>query len=177
MVVTDLDGRMVEGSLRPSSDLPTHLELYNHFPAIGGVAHTHSEFATAWAQARRAIPCFGTTHADYFQAAVPVTQELSAAEIASDYEKNTGVAICRLFAAGAADVVPAALVAGHAPFCWGASAAEAAHLAVILETVARMAYYTVALAADAQPIARELHDKHFLRKHGRDAYYGQVSAK
>ncbi len=177
IVLTDLEGHPVDGSLRPSSDLPTHLELYRHFPNIGGVAHTHSEFATAWAQARRPIPCFGTTHADYFHDPVPVTENLTPDEIARDYERNTGLAICRLFAAGAADELPAALVAGHGPFCWGASAAAAAHHAVVLEAVARMAHYTVALAADAQPIARELHDKHFLRKHGRDAYYGQGSAK
>ncbi len=177
IVVTDLQGRVVEGRLNPSSDLPTHLELYNRFPEIGGVAHTHSEFATAWAQASRPIPCLGTTHADYFHAEVPVTECLTPVEISSDYEKNTGVAICRTFTRLEPMRVPAVLVAGHAPFCWGASAAAAAHHAVILEAVARMAYYTLTLSSDAQPISRELHDKHFLRKHGRNAYYGQVSAK
>lgn len=177
MVITDLDGKVVEGSLRPSSDLPTHLELYKHCPGIGGVAHTHSEFATAWAQACRPIPCFGTTHADYFSGPVPVTDALTPEEIAGAYEKNTGLAICRLLEQVDADNVPAALVAGHGPFCWGATATEAAHTAVVLEAVARMAYYTVGLAADAAPIARELHDKHFQRKHGRGAYYGQAVGK
>jgi L-ribulose-5-phosphate 4-epimerase len=177
MVITDLDGRVVEGELRPSSDLPTHLELYNRFPTIGGVAHTHSEFATAWAQAQLAIPCFGTTHADYFHGSVPVTACLAPDEIASNYERNTGIAICRLFDNLNPDDVPAALVAGHGPFCWGSSATGAAHIALILEAVARMAYYTVGISAHAAPISRELHSKHFLRKHGANAYYGQVSRK
>jgi L-ribulose-5-phosphate 4-epimerase len=174
LVITDLDGKIVEGKLQPSSDLPTHVELYKRFPNIGGVAHTHSEFATAWAQARRPIPCFGTTHADYFHGPVPVTPCLTAEEIAGDYEKNTGLAICRVFDQLGTDDVAAVLVAGHAPFCWGISAADAAHNAVLLESVARMAYYTIGIAAEADPISRELHDKHFLRKHGRSAYYGQV---
>lgn len=177
MVVTKLDGEIVEGELRPSSDLATHLEIYKKFSNVGGVAHTHSEFATAWAQARRPIPCLGTTHADYFHGEVPVTECLTAEEIASDYEKNTGVVICRHFGEMNPDLVPAILVAGHGPFCWGRTAAMAAHNAVILESIARMAYYTVTLAENVQPIAKELHDKHFLRKHGRAAYYGQVSAK
>jgi len=173
IVVTDLNGQVMEGTLRPSSDLATHLEIYSHVPDAGGVAHTHSEFATAWAQARRPIPCFGTTHADYFNGPVPVTADLTPAEIASDYEKNTGVAICRLFDRSGKNHIPAALVAGHAPFCWGSTPADAAHNAVILESVARMAWYTVSIAPQAKPLARELHDKHFLRKHGRTAYYGQ----
>ncbi len=177
MVITDLDGKVVEGSLRPSSDLPTHLQLYRHCSGIGGVAHTHSEFATAWAQACRPIPCLGTTHADYFGGPVPVTAALTPEEIAGAYEKNTGLAICRVLERVDASNVPAALVAGHGPFCWGATATEAAHTAVVLEAVARMAYYTVGLAADANPISRELHDRHFLRKHGRDAYYGQAVGK
>jgi L-ribulose-5-phosphate 4-epimerase len=176
IVITDLDGKTVEGMLRASSDLATHIELYRQFPAAGGVAHTHSEFATAWAQAGRPIPCLGTTHADYFHGEVPVTQALTPEEIASDYEKNTGLAICRYFRERDPDAIPAVLVASHGPFCWGPTANAAAHNAVILESVARMAYYTVALA-DAQPISRELHDKHFLRKHGRGAYYGQVQSK
>lgn len=174
MVITDLTGKIVDGNLRPSSDLPTHLELYRCFPAIGGVAHTHSEFATAWAQAETPIPCFGTTHADSFHGPVPVTARLTTAEIEGDYELETGVAICRVFSELDPLAVPAVLVAGHAPFCWGTTAAEAAHHAVILEYVARMASHTLSINAESRPLARELHDKHFLRKHGRNAYYGQV---
>lgn len=177
MVVTDLNGGIVDGNLRPSSDLPTHLRLYKTFRAIGGVAHTHSEFATAWAQAGRPIPCFGTTHADYFRGAVPVTEHLSEKEIDSDYEGNTGVAICRAFRDIDPEDVPAALVRGHAPFCWGPDVATAAHNAVILESIARMAYYTLGLAVNADALPRALHDKHFLRKHGSRAYYGQVGGK
>ncbi len=174
MVVSDLDGNIVEGKFRPSSDLATHLELYKHFPNICGVAHTHSEFATAWAQAETPIPCFGTTHADYFHGPVPVTERLSSTEIAGDYELETGKAIWRTFAKLDPDAIPAVLVAGHAPFCWGPSADEAAHNAAILEYVARMAYLTLLINAQSQPLAGELHDKHFFRKHGRNAYYGQV---
>jgi L-ribulose-5-phosphate 4-epimerase len=177
MVVCDLEGTIVEGKLRPSSDLATHLELYRHFPNIGGVAHTHSEFATAWAQAETPIPCFGTTHADYFHGPVPVTERLNPSEIAGDYELETGKAICRTFAAIDPNSVPAVLVAGHAPFCWGANPAEAAHNAVILEYIARMASHTLLINAESRPLARELHDKHFLRKHGRNAYYGQVKTQ
>jgi L-ribulose-5-phosphate 4-epimerase len=173
IVITDLDGRIVEGDLRPSSDLATHIEIYRQFPNVGGVAHTHSEFATSWAQARRPIPCFGTTHADYFHGEVPVTQPLTAEQIASDYEKNIGIAICRHFADLDPDAVPAVLVAGHGPFCWGPNATAAAHNAVILEAVARMAYNVLAIASDAQPIPGGLRDKHFFRKHGVNAYYGQ----
>lgn len=173
MVITNIEGKTVEGKLRPSSDLATHIELYRQFPAIGGVAHTHSEFATAWAQARRPIPCFGTTHADYFHGRVAVTAALTADEISSDYEKNTGIAICRIFKNGDAMAVPAALVAGHGPFCWGVNASEAAHNAVILEYVAKMACYTLGVRPDAQPIESELLEKHHRRKHGPSAYYGQ----
>lgn len=177
MVISDLSGKIVEGELHPSSDLPTHLELYKHFPNIGGVSHTHSEFATAWAQAEQPIPCFGTTHADYFHGPVPVTAKLTEQEISGEYERETGLAICRLFASLDPDAIPAALVAGHAPFCWGSSAAEASHNAVILEYVARMACHTLAIDAESRPLARELHDKHFLRKHGKNAYYGQVKTQ
>jgi L-ribulose-5-phosphate 4-epimerase len=177
MVVCDLEGTIVEGKLRPSSDLATHLELYRHFPSVGGVAHTHSEFATAWAQAETPIPCFGTTHADYFHGPVPVTERLNPSEIAGDYELETGKAICRTFAAIDPNSIPAVLVAGHAPFCWGANPAEAAHNAVILEYIARMASHTLLINAESRPLARELHDKHFLRKHGRNAYYGQVKTQ
>jgi L-ribulose-5-phosphate 4-epimerase len=173
IVVTDLEGKVVETTLRPSSDLATHVELYKRFPKIGGVAHTHSEFATAWAQACRPVPCFGTTHADYFYGAIPVTAKLTPEEIATAYEKNTGLAICRRFDELGTDSIPGVLVAGHAPFCWGATAADASHNAVILESVARMAYYTIGINADAPPIPKELHDKHYLRKHGAQAYYGQ----
>jgi len=177
MVISDLSGKIVDGNLRPSSDLPTHIELYKHFPSIGGVAHTHSEFATAWAQAETPIPCYGTTHADSFHGAVPVTDRLSSAEIAGDYELETGTAICRTFSEIDPMTIPAVLVAGHAPFCWGPTAAEAAHNAVILEYVAKMASHTLSINAESRPLARELHDKHFLRKHGRNAYYGQVKTQ
>lgn len=177
MVVTNLEGEYIEGDLRPSSDLATHLEIYKHFSNVGGVVHTHSEFATAWAQAQRPIPCLGTTHADYFHGEVPVTPCLTSAEIMDDYEKNTGLVICRHFRQLDPDAVPAVLVAGHGPFCWGQTAAGAAHHAVILEYVARMAYYTVSITENPQPLAGELHDKHFRRKHGQSAYYGQVRPK
>lgn len=177
IVISDLNGKIVDGKLRPSSDLATHLELYKHFPNIGGVAHTHSEFATAWAQAEKPIPCFGTTHADYFHGPVPVTPRLSPAEIAGDYEQVTGAVICRTFSGIDPDAIPAVLVAGHAPFCWGRTVAEAAHNAVILEYVARMAMHTLTISAESRPLGRELHDKHFLRKHGRNAYYGQVKSQ
>jgi L-ribulose-5-phosphate 4-epimerase len=177
MVITNLRGEIVEGNLRPSSDLATHLELYKAFPNVGGVAHTHSEFATAWAQAHKPIPCFGTTHADYFRGPVPVTEQLSRAAIEGEYELETGAAICRTFAKLDPDAIPAVLVAGHAPFCWGPSPSVAAHNAVILEYVARMAYHTLSIDAETGPLARELHDKHFLRKHGGKAYYGQAKAK
>lgn len=178
MVVVDLDGRLVDGALRPSSDLPTHLELYRSFGAIGGVVHTHSHYATVWAQARRDIPCLGTTHADYFHGPVPVTSHLEGQEIAREYEANTGRAIVRRFAADELDPlrVPACLVAGHASFCWGASVGRAVEVASLLEEVAHMAYDTIALDAAADPIPTSLLDKHFLRKHGPNAYYGQEKA-
>ena len=177
IVISDLLGKIVEGDFRPSSDLPTHVELYRSFPSIGGVAHTHSEFATSWAQAQRPIPCLGTTHADYFYGPVPVTEALSPGEIATDYEKNTGTAICRAFAKLDPESVPAVLVAGHAPFCWGKDAHDATHNAVVVEYVAKMAYYSLGINPHAKPLPAGLHDKHFLRKHGKTAYYGQVSPK
>lgn len=173
LVVVDLEGRVLEGSLRPSSDLPTHLALYRAFPGIGGIAHTHSTYATSWAQACREIPCFGTTHADYFRGAVPLTEAMRPDEIRSEYERNTGEVIVRRFADLDPREFPAVLVAGHAPFCWGRSVADAVHIAVILEDVARKAYLTATLNPDARPISHELRDKHFLRKHGPGAYYGQ----
>jgi L-ribulose-5-phosphate 4-epimerase len=177
LVVTDLEGKIVEGTLRPSSDLPTHLVLYNQFPDIGGVAHTHSEYATSWAQARKPIPCFGTTHADYFYGPVPVTAEMSDQEIAEDYEKNTGHAIVRILKQTSPLETPGILVANHGPFAWGKDAEAAAHNAVILETIARMAFLTVSIDSAAQPAKSALHDKHYLRKHGKDAYYGQEKGK
>ncbi len=173
LVITDLQGQSVEGDLRPSSDLPTHLVLYRAFPQIGGVAHTHSDFATAWAQARQPIPCFGTTHADYFHGPVPVTQPLSDDAIAGEYEENTGHAILRALENAEGSVVPGILVANHGPFAWGKSATEAAQNAAILESIARTAHHTLAINPSARPIGQSLHDKHYLRKHGKNAYYGQ----
>jgi L-ribulose-5-phosphate 4-epimerase len=173
LVVTDMEGKIVEGDLRPSSDLPTHLVLYQAFPGIGGVAHTHSEYATSWAQARKPIPCFGTTHADYFYGPVPVTSVMKDSEIATEYEKNTGHAIVRTFEKLDYAAVPAVLVANHAPFAWGPDPESAAHNAAIVEVVARMAYFTIAIDRTAEPVGKGLHDKHYLRKHGSNAYYGQ----
>ncbi len=173
MVVTDLTGKIVEGSLRPSSDLPTHLVLYNRYPEIGGIAHTHSQYATAWAQARKPIPCFGTTHADYFHGPVPVTDVMSDDEIANDYESNTGHAIVRALTSTDASATIGILVANHGPFAWGRNAEAAAHNAVILEAIAHMAYLTLGINSAAQPVGSALHNKHYLRKHGKNAYYGQ----
>lgn len=173
MVIADLDGTIVEGNLKPSSDLPTHLALYRAFAKIGGVAHTHSEYATAWAQAQRPIPCFGTTHADHFHGEVPVTSILMRGEIAGEYENNTGKAIVRCFKGKDYATVPAVLVCNHGPFTWGPDALAAAHNAVVLEYVARMAYHTLTINPKASAIARAIHDRHYLRKHGRNAYYGQ----
>ena len=173
LVVADLEGRIVEGSLKPSSDLPTHLALYRAFPAIGGIVHTHSRYATAWAQARREIPCLGTTHADYFHGPVPVTETMQKSEIESDYEWNTGQVILRRFAGLDPMTKPGVLVAGHAPFCWGRTPAEAAHNAVVLEEIACLAYHALTINPEAGAISDALRDKHFLRKHGPQAYYGQ----
>lgn len=177
LVVTDLAGKIVEGQLRPSSDLATHLVLYRWFPEIGGIAHTHSEYATAWAQARRPIPCFGTTHADYFQGPVPVTSEMTDGEIAEEYEANTGHAIVRALELTERGTIPGVLVANHGPFAWGEDAASAAHNAVILEAIARMAYFTIGINNAAEPVKGHLHNKHYLRKHGKNAYYGQPKEK
>ena len=177
LVLTDLHGKVLEGDLRPSSDLPTHVLLYQRFHSIGGVVHTHSEYATAWAQARRSIPCFGTTHADYFHAPVPVTDPMPTEEIAGEYEWNTGEAIARTFRDKDPDVIPAVLVANHGPFAWGKDATTAAHNAVVLESIARMAYFTTTLNPQVGAISSALHDRHFLRKHGRNAYYGQAGEK
>jgi L-ribulose-5-phosphate 4-epimerase len=175
LVVTDLDGHIVEGSLRPSSDLDTHTYLYREFPQIGGIVHTHSEFATSWAQACRQIPCFGTTHADYFHGPVPVTEPLTAAEVEGGYVRNTGAVIVRRFRAGNLDplAVPGVLVAGHAPFAWGASAAAAVEHADVLEYIARLAFRTVLLRAGDAEIPRHVSEHHYQRKHGPRATYGQ----
>ena len=179
MIVVDVEtGDELDDGLRPSSDTPTHRYLYRQFPAIGGIVHTHSRHAVSWAQAEREIPCFGTTHADHFHGAVPVTRRMTADEIREDYEHHTGVVIAERFRAGEVDVasVPGVLVAGHGPFVWGPSAQKAAENAVALESVAEMALRTLALNPEARPISRALHDKHFLRKHGAAAYYGQDGA-
>ncbi len=173
LVVTDLSGAIVEGNLRPSSDLPTHAKLYRDFPQIGGVVHTHSSYATAWAQAGREIPCLGTTHADYFYGSIPVSDEMDAADIESAYEENTGAAIVRRFQGIDPCQMPAVLVRGHGPFAWGPSPEKAAQNAVLLEEVAKIAYRTATLNASVGAISSALLDKHFLRKHGPGAYYGQ----
>jgi L-ribulose-5-phosphate 4-epimerase len=173
MVVTDLEGTLIDSSLRPSSDLATHLLLYKEFPTIGAVVHTHSEYATAWAQAGREIPAYGTTHADYFYGPVPVTEELRPEEIEGDYVLNTGIAIARRFEELDPEAMPAVLVAGHAPFCWGRNPHEAAHNAVVLEAVARMAYFTATLRHDCAGVSQALLDRHYFRKHGAKATYGQ----
>jgi len=173
LVISDLEGRIVEGTLRPSSDLDTHLALYKAFPLVGGIVHTHSHYATAWAQARREIPCFGTTHADYFHGSVPVTDEMQPHEIADRYELNTGHVIARRFAGMDPMSMCAVLVAGHAPFAWGRTPADAAHNAFVLEEIARLAFTTIAINAASVPISETLKNKHFFRKHGPGAYYGQ----
>ncbi|HEX3743386.1 MAG TPA: L-ribulose-5-phosphate 4-epimerase [Bryobacteraceae bacterium] len=173
MVITDLEGRIVEGKLKPSSDLATHAMLYRAFPEIGGVVHTHSRHATAWAQAVREIPCFGTTHADYFHGPVPVTDPLTPEDIAGDYEANTGSAILRRMQGIDPLGCPACLVAGHAPFCWGKSVSDAVHTAVIVEELAVMAWMTLTINPAARPISQHLRDKHHFRKHGPTATYGQ----
>lgn len=173
MVITDLSGAVVEGGLRPSSDLDTHLALYVAFPDIGGVVHTHARYSTGWAQAGREIPCFGTTHADYFHGSVPITDALTAEQIESDYEANTGLAIVRKMEDRDPLSCPGILVAGHGPFCWGRSAADAVHNAVVMEELAAMASITVAVNPQAGPIGAALRDKHHFRKHGAAATYGQ----
>jgi L-ribulose-5-phosphate 4-epimerase len=175
LVVTSLDGKIVEGTLRPSSDLDTHTLLYREFPQIGGVVHTHSEFATAWAQACRPIPFLGTTHADYFHGPVPVTEPLTEAEVTGGYVRNTGVVIARRFKEGGLDPValPGVLVAGHAPFAWGKSPMEAVEHADVLEYIARLAFRSVLLGAPESGLPAYVGQHHYLRKHGPKATYGQ----
>ena len=175
LVVTDLNGKIVEGSLRPSSDLDTHTLLYREFPQIGGVVHTHSEFATSWAQAGRPIPCLGTTHADYFHGPVPVTEPLTPDEVRDAYVRNTGAVIVRRFRKDGLDpvAVPGVLVAGHAPFAWGSSAAEAVEHADVLEYIARLAFRSVLLEASESGFPSHVLEYHYQRKHGPKATYGQ----
>lgn len=173
LVITDLDGKTVEGNLRPSSDLDTHLEIYRAFPQIGAVVHTHSRYATVWAQACKEIPCLGTTHADYFHGPVPVTEMLSPEDVESAYELNTGRMIVRRFAAIDPLATPGVVVAGHAPFAWGETPAKAAHNAVVLEYCAEMAILTLQINPHASPLPAHVLDKHYFRKHGAKATYGQ----
>lgn len=172
MVVVDMDGKIVEGKRKPSTDTPTHLILYRAFSNIGGVVHTHSTYATSWAQAGKNIPPFGTTHADHFYGDVPCTRKLTGNEIKKDYESNTGKVIVETIGKSDPSVINSVLVNCHGPFSWGKNAGEAVYNAVALEEIARMAFYTVLLGM-TDPVGKDLLDKHFLRKHGKDAYYGQ----
>ncbi|NOU66492.1 L-ribulose-5-phosphate 4-epimerase [Paenibacillus sp. LMG 31461] len=173
LVVVDLQGNLVEGKMKPSSDTPTHLALYRAFPSIGGIVHTHSPWATSWAQAGRAIPALGTTHADYFYGEVPCTRLMTEAEIQGAYELETGHVIIETFRELDPTMVPSVLVNCHAPFSWGKDAHNAVHNAVVLEEVAKIAYRTYNLNPSIQPMDQTLLDRHFLRKHGANAYYGQ----
>ena len=175
LVVLDLEGHIAEGDLNPSSDTKTHLELYKAFPALGGIVHTHSPYAAAWAQAGEDIPCYGTTHADYFYGPVPCTRGLTREELDEDYEKNTGKVIVETFTGRGIDPVhvPAVICRSHGPFAWGKTAAEAVYHAAVLEEVAKMALLTRQVKRDAEPAPAHLVEKHFSRKHGPNAYYGQ----
>lgn len=175
MVVVDFNGSVVEGRLSPSSDTPTHIELYRRFASIEGIVHTHSPWATIFAQAGQAIEAYGTTHADYFYGDIPVTRAMTDSEIRGDYELNTGCVIAETFKCLNENEIPAVLVNQHGPFCWGISAAKAVETAVVLEEVARMNYYTFAINKKILPIGQGLMDKHYMRKHGQNAYYGQKS--
>jgi len=173
MVVVDLEGNKVEGKYNPSSDTATHLELYKAFPNIGGIVHTHSSWATSWAQAGRSIPCYGTTHADYIYGEVPCVRNLTKEEIDEGYEKNTGRLIVDYFQDKDYEAVPAVLCKNHGPFTWGKNAKDAVHNAVVLEEVAKMALRCEQINPQVQPAPQELQDKHYFRKHGANAYYGQ----
>lgn len=173
MVIMDLEGNKIEGKYNPSSDTATHLELYKAWPEIGGVVHTHSQWATQWAQAGRSIPSYGTTHADYFYGDIPCARSLTPEEIEEAYEKNTGLVILETFADKNPKFVPGVLCTNHGPFSWGKDAKEAVHNAVVLEECAKMAYYTECINPRVGQIPQPLMDKHFLRKHGENAYYGQ----
>ena len=173
MVVVDLEGNKVEGELKPSSDTATHLYLYNHFKEIGGIVHTHSAWATSWAQSGKGIPAFGTTHADYFYGEIPCTRKLTADEINGEYEKNTGKVIVERFQDIEPTQIPGVLVNSHGPFNWGTDAKNAVHNAVVMEENAKMAYRAVNINPALEQIDQVLLDKHFLRKHGDNAYYGQ----
>jgi L-ribulose-5-phosphate 4-epimerase len=173
MVVIDPDGKVVEGKFNPSTDAPTHLLLYKTYSSVGGVVHTHSSYATSWAQAGRAIPPFGTTHADHYYGEIPCTRPLTDEEIEIDYEINTGKIIVEILASADPLSVPSVLVNSHGPFCWGTDAENAVYNAIALEEIAQMAFYTLLLGR-SEPINRSLLDKHFKRKHGADAYYGQA---
>lgn len=173
MVVVDLNGNVVEGDYRPSSDTPTHAVLYRAFSKIGGIVHTHSQWATSWAQAGRSIPCYGTTHADYFYGDIPCVRTLTKEEIEENYEKNTGVLIAEYFKGRDYTAVPAVLCKNHGPFAWGNDAYEAVHNAVVLEEVAKMALRCEQINPQVLPAPQELQDKHYFRKHGANAYYGQ----
>lgn len=173
IVLIDLEGKVAEGDLKPSSDAPTHIALYRAFPRIGGICHTHSKWATSWAQAGMGIPAYGTTHADYFYGEIPCTRDMTPEEIESAYEANTGAVIVEIFGGLNPDHIPAVLVKNHAPFTWGQSAGEAVHNSVVLEEVAMMAVQCRNLNQAIKPMPQVLLDKHFLRKHGAEAYYGQ----
>ena len=173
MVVVDLDGKVVEGKYRPSSDTPTHVELYKAFPKVGGIVHTHSSWATSWAQAGRSIPCYGTTHADYMYGEIPCVRNLTQEEIDEGYEKNTGTVIISYFQDRDYEAVPCVLCKNHGPFAWGKDPAEAVHNAVVLEEVAKMAARCELINPHLEPAPQRLMDKHYYRKHGANAYYGQ----
>lgn len=173
IVLIDLTGKVAEGRLKPSSDAPTHVALYNAFPEIGGVCHTHSRWATSWAQAGMEIPAYGTTHADYFYGKIPCTQDMTEEEINAAYEENTGNVIIETFKGLNPNYIQGVLVKNHAPFTWGKSAEEAVHNSVVLEEIAMMAIQAKVLNPQIKPMPQVLLDKHFLRKHGANAYYGQ----